>query len=288
MLKKRIAAVIIVKNGIVVQSINFSKFLPVGKPTIAVEFLNIWGIDEIILLDISATKRGRTVDFSMIKEAAKKCYVPLTVGGGITDVSHMAELMHCGADKISLNQAAIHNPALITEAAHVYGDQCVVVSIDTIYTNNGYKVYDYIQKKALEISPATFAKKCQDLGAGEIFVNSVDRDGSYKGYDINLLNEVCNAVSIPVIGCGGAKNASDFITAFSETQISAACAANLFHFTEHSVNTAKSNILKKIPVRLETFASYKDNDFDENFRLNKKSDKDLENLLYLRIEKEQI
>ena len=288
MLKKRIVAVIIVRDGIVVQSINFSKFLPIGTPTIAVEFLNIWGIDEIILLDVSASRLHRTVDFSMIKKAAKECFVPLTVGGGIRELSHMAELMQCGADKISINQAAIHNPALISAAAHVYGDQCVVVSMDIINTSDGYKVYDYIQKRTLDISPSNFARKCQDLGAGEIFVNSVDRDGSYMGYDIKLFDQVCSAVSIPVMGCGGAKSALDFITALSETQISAACAANLFHFTEHSVNTIKANILNQIPVRHETSASYKDNKFDENFRLDKKSDKDLESLLYTRIEKEQV
>lgn len=288
MLKKRIAANLVLKDGIVVQSINFKKYLPVGKPEVAIEFLNQWGIDEIILTEISATSGFTGPNFNLIKSSVKKCLVPLTVGGGITEIGQMKKLMQCGADKISLNQAAIKKPHLITEAAHLFGDQCVVVSIDSTFDGHDYKVYDYVSKVPLVLSPALFARRCQELGAGEIMINSVERDGSYLGYDIELINSVCEAVTIPVICCGGAKNAGDMAHVLKATHASAASAANFFHFTEHSVTITKANIQKEIDVRHETFADYKDNEFDAEFRLNKKDDTILEKMLYLRIEKEII
>jgi cyclase len=288
MLKKRIAANLVVKDGIVVQSINFKKYLPVGKPAIAIEFLNQWGIDEIILTDISASKNKSEPNYQMVKQASKKCYVPLTVGGGITQIDQIKELMHCGADKISLNQSAIINSSLITNAAKIFGDQCIVVSIDAVLENNTYKVFDYINNKTINESPAQLAKRAEDLGAGEILINSVDRDGSYRGYDIELINSICDVVKIPIICCGGAKNAKDFIEVLSKTKVSAASAANFFHFTEHSVNITKANIANYIDVRLDTFANYQDNTFDDFFRLKKKSDTELEEMLFVKIEKEVI
>lgn len=288
MLKKRIAASLVVKDGIVVQSINFKKYLPVGKPAIAIEFLNQWGIDEILLTDISATHSKREPNFELMRNSSQKCFVPLTIGGGITHVDHIKELMHCGADKISLNQAAIQQPKLIEEAANIFGNQCVVISIDAINVNGEYRVYDYINRKPLEVSPASFAKKVESMGAGEILINSVDRDGSYLGYDLALINSVCDVATIPVICCGGARNANDFVEVFSKTHVSAASAANFFHFTEHSVNMTKRKVSKSVDVRIDTFADYADADFDDNLRLKKKSDDLLEKMLFLRIEKEII
>ncbi len=288
MLKKRITANLVVKNGLVVQSIGFRKYLPVGKPSVAIEFLNQWGIDEIIMTDISASSNGKGPDFNLIRNATKKCFVPLTIGGGITHVDHIKELMQCGADKISLNQSALNKPELITEAAHIFGNQCVVVSIDGISTENGYRVYDYLNKKVTSFTPGNFALENQQLGAGEILINSVDRDGSYLGYDLKLIDEVCNQVNIPVIACGGAKNANDMIEALKLTSASAISAGNFFHFTEHSVNITKAIIKKELDVRIETHANYAESMFDSNFRLLKKEDQLLEQLLYLHIEKEII
>jgi len=287
-LKKRIIATLVVKDGIVVQSIGFKKYLPVGKPNIAVEYLNQWGIDEIILLDISASSAGRKPLYDMVKRAALKCFVPLTLGGGITKIDHIKELMHCGSDKISINQTALKNPKFITEAANVFGSQCIVVSIDSIKDGAKYKVYDHLQKRTLKITPAELAKISENAGAGEILINSVDRDGSYLGYDIDLINSVCEQTSIPVIVCGGAKNATDFLEVFNKTNTSAAAAGNFFHFTEHSVNITKANIIKQADVRFETFTNYLDNKFDKTFRLLKKNDTTLEEMLFVRIEKEVI
>ncbi len=288
MLKKRITATLVVKDGIVVQSIGFKRYLPIGKPAIAIEYLNSWGIDEIILLDMSATANGRIPDYDMIRNASLKCYVPLTVGGGISNVNHIKELMHSGSDKVALNHAAIFQPEFIKNAAEIFGNQCVVVSIDAINTLDGYRVYDYITQKALSITPAEMARKSVELGAGEILINSIDRDGSYLGYDKILINSICNQVSVPVIACGGAKNAKDMIDLLQNTSVSAASASNFFHFTEHSVNITKANIISQLNVRLETHADYRDSHFDEECRLIKKNDNELEEMLYMKIEKEVI
>lgn len=288
MLKKRIIANLIVKNGVVVQSIGFSKYLPVGKPEIAIEFLNKWGIDEIVLTDISASVQGKGPDYEMIRKASNKCFVPLTIGGGISKLEQIKELMQCGADKILLNQAAFHTPEFITQAATVYGNQCVVISIDSIETKNGYEVYDYLLKKSLGLKVDVYAQKIQKAGAGEILLNSVDRDGSYMGYDLHLVKKVCSNLSIPVIACGGAKNAEHITELFRETNVSAACAGNFFHFIEHSINITKAFIKKEFNVRVETHADYSESNFDSHIRIIKKEDQVLKKMLYVQIEKEII
>ena len=287
MLKKRVIATVVVKDGIVVQSINFKKFLPVGKPHIAIEYLNSWGIDEIVLLDITATKDKRDPDYEMVKKCSEKCFVPLTVGGGINCVEHIDKLMACGADKIALNYAAIYSSDLITKAANKFGNQCVVLSIDAVKTENKYKVYDHLNKKIVDISPFDHAEKSIKLGVGEIFINSVDRDGSYLGFDLDLITPICE-LNIPVVCCGGAKNAKDFSMIFEKSKVSGAAAANFFHFTEHSVIITKSVIPKENKIRIETHANYVDSSFDEFYRLNKKSEKKLTELLNIKIEKEII
>ncbi len=288
MLKKRVIATLVVKDGIVVQSKGFNRYLPIGKPAIAVEFLNQWDVDEIILLDIDASRAGRPPDYTLVESAAMHCRVPLTVGGGITDISHISALMKCGADKVSINQAAMLDPELISSAANRFGNQCIVVSIDGIQAEVGHKAYDYLQHEQLQRAPAELAKHYQELGAGEILINSVDRDGSYRGFDLTLINSVCMAVNVPVICCGGAGQASHFEEVFNHTTASAAAAANIFHFTEHSVTTVKALVSAKIPVRHETYFDYGDARFDAEGRLLKKDDRELEDMLFLRIEKEVI
>lgn len=288
MLKKRIVANLVVRNGIVVQSFGFKRYLPVGKPDIAIEFLNQWGIDEIILTDISATKEGRGPDLKMIREATKKCFVPLTIGGGIKTTNDIKELMHCGADKISLNQSVLKNPSLISKAAQIFGNQCVVISIDGIRIGSSYKVFDYINREHLEMNPGKLANLAENAGAGEILINSINKDGTYSGYDIDLINQVCNQVKIPVIACGGAKNAMDMIELLNETNVSAAGAANFFHFFEHSVTITKAILSKKFVIRHGSSDLYNDNNFDQSSRLIKKNEETLEALLFKRIEKEEI
>lgn len=288
MLKKRIAAVLVIKDGIVVQSLGFQRYLPVGKPAIAIEFLNHWGIDEIIMLDISATRKGYGPDFSMVRKAGQQCRVPLTVGGGITNIAQIHDLMHCGADKVSLNQAGLSRFELLRDAARVFGDQCIVASIDASWTDSGYRVYDYKEGKTLPITPCDHAKRMRDAGAGEILINSVDRDGMKTGFDFDLINQICQVVTIPVIACGGAGGPQHLIDAIVNTSASAIAAANFFHFFEHSVTITKAQTRLNHPIRHETHAKYEDNQFDKCGRPLKKDDQVLESLLYLKIEKEVI
>lgn len=289
MLKKRIAACLPMYNGVIVQSIQFNKYLPVGKAPVALEYLNKWGIDEIILLDITARRNGASLDFDLYRKASQRCQVPLTIGGGINSLDDVAELMHCGADKVSLNRALFEQPHLITAIAKAYGDQCAVVSIDAVKENNGYRVFNYIDKTKEALTPVQAAQRAVDLGAGEIFINAVDRDGTYTGYDVELVQAVCEAVSVPVIAAGGAKNADDMLQLLQQTGVSSACAGNFFHFTEHSVNIAKRVLVNKgVNLRLETHADYSENKFDTQHRLVKKEDDVLEHLFYIKIEKDVI
>ena len=288
MLKKRIAAVLVVRNGIVVQSIQFRRFLPVGKPGIAVEFLNKWGIDEIILLDITANRMGTAPDYDLVRSLAQHCRVPLTVGGGITCLAHIHELMQCGADKVALNQVVLHNPDLLSEAALVFGDQSIVASIDVRLERSGYRVYDYLNNQTIELHPSDFASRLQAIGAGEILLNSVDRDGMKSGFDIDLINQVADNINVPLIVCGGAAYPSHFLDVLEKTSASAIAAANFFHFFEHSVTITKALAEQYHAIRNETYADYSEADLDKMGRLLKKSDSILENLLFLKIEREVI
>lgn len=289
MLKKRIIAAIPVYNNIAVQSIAFRNYLPVGAPGIAIEFLNEWGIDEIIVLQINARKNNIPINTSKIKEMSSKCFVPLTFGGGIQTLADVHSIIHSGADKISLNQPVLYNPEFVREVALNYGNQCVVASVDIISINGKYLVYDYMKKSPIDIDLETLLKRTIDAGAGEILINSVNKDGSYSGYDLPLMQYVCNLVSVPVLACGGAKNPDHIFQLLSQTDVSGAVAGNFFHFIEHSVTVTKKYLSERLDIiRSETYQTYKDNELDINFRLEKKSDYDLQHLLYTPIEKEII
>lgn len=289
MLKKRIIAVLPVYNGIVVQSIGFHKYLPVGKAEIAIEFLNAWGIDEIVVADISARKNNRVLQPDFVKQISNKCLVPLTVGGGITRLEDVHELIHSGADKVCVNNPVLTNPDLISEIAKNYGDQCVVASIDILRENNSLYVWDYTTKTRSKRSVAEVLQTSVQAGAGELLINSVHNDGKYTGYDTELFKEVCSKVTVPILACGGARNAESMIQLLQATEVSAACAGNFFHFFEHSVTITKKEIAQHSDaIRIETAANYKQNEVDAFGRLAKKDDAILEHLLYLKIEKEII
>lgn len=290
LLKKRLIATLIVREGIVVQSIQFFRYLPVGKPEIAIEFLNSWGIDEIVILDITASKDRSKKQYKFINEITRLCFVPLTVGGGIDSKEDIQSLLNLGADKICINSYCFENPDFITEAAHVFGSQCIIVSIDVIGSSfNDYKVFDAAKGVVLNRHPVDWAKEVADKGAGEIYLTSVDRDGIKGGFDISLIESVVNNVKIPVIASGGAGNAGHIQEVFSKTNASAVSAANFFHYTEHSVITSKAVLLdNQMEIRLNTHANYASCSFDEDFRLKKHSDAYLQDLLFEKIEKEII
>jgi len=290
MLKQRLVATVLIRHGIVVQSIGFRRYLPVGHPSIAVEHLNQWGVDEIILLDMTATTEGRCIDDQLVAATARRCFVPLTVGGGLATVEDITRLVHSGADKISINAAAIRQPDLIRQAALSFGRQCVVVSIDVGRNNeNTYEVFLHSGTRPTGLDPFAWARRCADLGAGEILVNSIERDGSKRGFDLDLIRRMTEAVPIPVIAIGGAGHPRHFAEALAIDNLSAAGAGNMFHFIEHSVMLVKAHLIKTgFNVRYNPSISYRDASLDTKGRLDKRPDEFLENLAYEYISEEKI
>lgn len=280
MLKTRIIGVLVVRNGVVVQSIGFKNYLPVGRPSIAVEYLNKWGIDEIALSDISATPNGNSPDYQKLKEYSKYCHVPLSVGGGIKKLQDIEKLIRSGADKVIINSAFYENPQLVTEGSEEFGDQCIIVSLDAHKENGKYEVFTESGENPTGKTPAELAKLAEDCGAGEILLNSIDHDGMKDGYDLALLETVRDAVNIPVIICGGAGCPQHLFDAIKR-KVSAVAAANFFHFTEHSVILAKTFLtMKNSNVRLDTYAEYQENQIGPDGRVIKMDDKILEKLRF--------
>lgn len=253
----------------IVQSLGFKSYLPIGRPKFPIEFVAKWDVDEIVILDISATKELRGPDNELLEMLSRSCFVPLTVGGGICSVEDARQTIKAGADKVSINAQALVRPELITEIADVLGSQCVVVSMDCRLESDGsHRVYAYSGTKATGLKAADWAHQVETLGAGEIFLNSIDRDGSKKGYDISLIRSVTQSVSIPVIACGGVGSYNQFAPGILEGGASAVAAGNIFHFIEHSTIVAKAHLMHAgVDVRLVSKASYHDRDFDENGRL---------------------
>ncbi len=246
------------------------------------EFLNQWGIDEIVLLDIDAFRQGRRIDLDIVRRVSKYCQVPLTVGGGLRTLDDLTDAIHSGADKVSLNTVVHTHPELVREGVEKFGSQCIIVSIDARRSKEGYEVMTNSGSYAVGIEPVALAQTVEALGAGEIFLNSVDRDGSRLGYDMEICEKVADAVDIPVIICGGVGNAEHLAEGLACENISAVAAANFFHFTEHSVNVAKAWIHAHghDNIRLDTYADYRDSSFDGDYRVAKKADEELEQLLY--------
>lgn len=283
MLKKRIVGCIVVKDGIAVQSIGFKRYLPIGSAVITAEFLNKWGIDEIILLDIKASVQARTVDFSLVTAVAQRIFVPLTVGGGLATLEDMRRVIRSGADKLSINRAAIDNPRLITDAARIFGTQCIVVSIDAKRNQQGsYDVYIDSGTINTGLDVVEWAKEAEKRGAGEIFINSIERDGSRQGYDLELVANIASSVGIPVIACAGAGHPNHFLEAFTQGNASAACAANFFNFTEHSPIIVKAYLKNHgVNIRLDTQANYRGIDFiTDSGRIDKRPEVFLEQLKF--------
>lgn len=269
MLKKRLIACLLLRDGLIVQSFGFRRYLPIGRPRFPIEFVVKWDVDEIVLLDMSASLQGRGPDETVLEILSQYCYVPLTVGGGIRSVDDVRGVIRAGADKACVNTHAIARPALISDIADVLGSQCVVVSMDCKRENDGrYQVYAESGSRATGWSAVDWARHCANLGAGEIFLNSIDLDGSRKGYDLELIRAVADAVEIPVIACGGVGSFSHFAPGIIDGGASAVAAANIFHHIEHSTIFAKAHMLKSgIDVRLDSQAKYDNREFDEDGRL---------------------
>lgn len=288
MLKQRIAGALLVKNGIVVQSIGFNRYLPVGSPRIAVEYLNKWGIDEISILDIDATPQNRAVDHKKIREYSKECHVPIAVGGGIKAVSDIENIITNGADKVIINSAFHGKPELISKGAEEFGSQSIIVSIDVKKQGDDWLAFSNSGETPVNRPVFELAKMAEEYGAGEILINSIDRDGSGSGYDMDLLTAMKTKMRIPVIALGGAGGPEHLLEAL-RIGISCAAAANMFHFTEHSVIMNKVHILKYLKsVRNDTYLQYLSEQIGDDGRALKQSDEALAGLRFEIFEEEVI
>ena len=250
MKKNRVIPVLLLKDGWLVQSKGFSKFQNLGNPVTSVKRLSEWAADELIYLDISKgniydTKRNdqgyenRGSILEIIKDVSKVTFMPITVGGKIRSLIDIEKRLTAGADKVSLNTMAIQDPKFINEAANEFGSQCIVISMDAKIDGEKHRIFANGGKDRTDFSPRKLSKIVEDYGAGEIIINSIDRDGKGNGYDIKLLKEVSENVNIPVIACGGVGDWEDFAEAFEETSVDAVAAANIFHYRDQSVFLAK-------------------------------------------------
>lgn len=251
MLAKRIIPCLDVRDGKVVKGVNFVGIREVGNPVECAMEYDRQGADEICFLDITATHEGRRTMVDVVRKTAEHVFVPLTVGGGIGSVEDFREILRAGADKVSVNSAAVKNPELISQAAEIFGSQCVVAAIDAKRDEKGrFKVVVHGGRKDTGLDAVEWAKKCQELGAGEILLTSMDTDGCREGFDLELLRAVCSVVSIPVIASGGCGRLEHFSQVFEETGADAALAASLFHFRELTVEEVKEHLAEhEIPVR---------------------------------------
>ena len=252
MLAKRIIPCLDVRDGKVVKGINFVGIKEVGDPVECAAMYDEQGADEIVFLDITATHEGRGTMLEVVRNTAKKVFVPLTVGGGIKTIDDFRDTLRAGADKVSINSSAVRNPNLISEAADIFGNQCVVVAIDAKRNTAGsFTVVVNGGRIDMGIDAIEWAKKAEQLGAGEILLTSMDTDGTKNGFDIELLNAVCNVVKIPVIASGGCGKLEHFSEVFEQSKASAALAASLFHYKELTVSQVKQQLKEhNIPVRL--------------------------------------
>lgn len=252
MITKRIIPCLDVKDGRVVKGVNFQGLNDVSSPIELGKYYSDNGADELVFYDITASAEGRALFTDILKKVAETIFIPLTVGGGINTLEDFDRMLKCGADKVSVNSGAIKNPNLIAQAAQKYGDQCVVLSVDVKRVDGKFTVFAKGGRENTGMDAIEWIKKCVALGAGEVVVNSIDTDGVKRGFDLEMLEAVCDAVSVPVIASGGAGSMEDFVTLFKELpKVDAGLAASIFHFGEVNIKELKERLAKEnIPMRL--------------------------------------
>ena len=251
MLKKRIIPVLLLRDGRMVKGVQFANFRDTGNPKTAVRIYSAQDADELVFLDIQASLESRQALVDIVREAASECFMPLAAGGGIESIDDVRELLLAGADKVVVTTAGVTNPGLITEIAERFGSQCVVAGIDYRMGEAGARVWIRCGTEATDIDPVTHARQLAALGAGEIFLNSIDRDGVMQGYDMAMAGQVASAVSVPVIVCGGAGNFMHMAELLKETSASAAACASVFHFGDNNPIRARSYLRNlNVPMRV--------------------------------------
>ena len=251
MLKNRIIPCLDVKNGRVVKGINFIDLKDAGDPVEQAKIYSDGGADEICFLDITASNENRDTIYDVVDRTSKKCFVPLTVGGGVRSVEDINKLLNCGADKVSINTAAVQNAKVVEDSSRKFGSQCIVVAIDAKRKDGGWEIFTHGGRNSTGINALEFASKMEKCGAGELLVTSMDRDGTQIGYDIDLMKKISSMVNIPLIASGGVGNLDHLAQGIKEGNASAVLAASIFHYGKHSVKEAKEYLdTKGIPVRI--------------------------------------
>ena len=251
MLKNRIIPCLDVKNGRVVKGINFIDLKDAGDPVEQAKIYSDGGADEICFLDITASNENRDTIYEVVERTSKKCFVPLTVGGGVRSVEDINKLLNCGADKVSINTTAVQNPEVIIESSKKFGSQCIVVAIDVKKNENRWEVFTHGGRNNTGIDAIEFAKKMEDSGAGELLVTSMDRDGTQIGYDNELMFRISSIVNIPTIASGGVGSLDHLVDGIKLGNASAVLAASIFHYGKHTIKEAKQYLNSKgIPVRI--------------------------------------
>lgn len=268
MLKNRLIPCIVIRNGLVVQSFGFKEYLPIGRLAAAIEFFVNWDVDEIIIVDISGADNMSSFTDKSIQDALYKCFVPVTLGGGVRSLDDVETALTSGADKVSLNTALFKSPEFARQAADKYGSSCITASIDVKKVDDDYVVYVEGGKVPTDTKVTDYVRYCESLGVGEIFLNSIDRDGSRLGYDIDLLKSVTDIATVPVIACGGVGKFSHLTEGIQLGGSDAVSAANIFQHTEHSTIAAKA-VMKNagVNIRLNSEAKYSDFSFDNIGRI---------------------
>ena len=251
MLKNRIIPCLDVKNGRVVKGINFVDLKDAGDPVEQAKIYSDGGADEICFLDITASNENRETIYDVVKKTSKKCFVPLTVGGGVRSIEDVKKLLNCGADKVSINTAAVQNPEVVFESSKKFGSQCIVVAIDAKKNADKWEIFTHGGRNKTGIDAIEFAKKMEENGAGELLITSMDRDGTQVGYDIELMSTISSKVNIPIIASGGVGNLDHLVDGIKFGNANAVLAASIFHYGKYSVKQAKEYLDSKgIPVRI--------------------------------------
>ncbi|MBQ3541944.1 MAG: imidazole glycerol phosphate synthase subunit HisF [Oscillospiraceae bacterium] len=252
MITKRIIPCLDVKNGRVVKGVNFSGLQDVSSPVELAKFYSDNGADELVFYDITASAEGRALFTDILRETASSVFIPLTVGGGINTVEDFDRVLKCGADKVSVNSGAIRDPELVSRAAKLYGDQCVVLSVDVKRVDGVFRVFAKGGRENTGMEAISWIRRCVENGAGEVVVNSIDTDGVKGGFDLEMLEAVCNVVNVPVIASGGAGKIQDFISLFRALpKVDAGLAASIFHFGEVRIPQLKKVMADaNIPTRI--------------------------------------
>lgn len=288
MLKQRICGLVLVRFGVVVQSFQYERYLPIGRPEFSIRYLGAWGVDELILVDLTPGRELSDPDFALLRMAAALCLTPLTFAGRINSLEQACQAVQSGADKVSINSGVIREPELITQISRELGSQCCVVSVDVYRDGREFLVWDPVGRRPTEIRLADHLQLCEQLGTGEFIVSSIEHDGTGRGFDIEMAELAITTTRVPTIVSGGANTPHHVAELLSDSRVRGAAIGNRFAHTEHSAAVLKAALSPGIPVRQDSSFAYRPDTIDFSGRLLKADDEALEDMLFMKIEQEKI